>query len=522
MRQPPERVQRLPEQYFTALLARVAAAAAEEGEQLVDLGRGNPEVGPPEHVIRALAGSAARPDVHGYAPFAGLPALKEAIAARYRDVYRVELDPAREVAVLPGTKTGLMEFALCAVEHGGTIVLPDPGYPDYFSAVALAGARVVSFDGFDTRGDALYLNFPSNPTAAAAPDGIFDGAVEWARRNDAWVLHDFAYGDLVFDGRAPRSFVAADGARDVGIELFSMSKSYGMAGWRLGFALGSGELVRRIENLQDHAFAGIFRPVQEAGIAALTGPQDSVEERRATYERRRDGRALARRTPRGGRARRGLRAARRRLGAALARRQRRDARPRARTTTSRAGLTRETLGDVADDLRELLRAGPHRPVAGRQVDPFDAPQLAETAEPRLSFCDRVLVLRRRVPRRDRRRRDVQPSVVLEVRAFTQNAAGLRHGAAAERRELLLAQAVEVLAELVPRRERELGVRKARVERCGRRAGVDVDHRRDPLRQAVARGVARSPGAAVHGEHDGTLRGRERAADRVDVIAEGHV
>jgi aminotransferase len=288
MRQPPERVQRLPEQYFTALLARVAAAAAEEGEQLVDLGRGNPEVGPPEHVIRALAGSAARPDVHGYAPFAGLPALKEAIAARYRDVYRVELDPAREVAVLPGTKTGLMEFALCAVEHGGTIVLPDPGYPDYFSAVALAGARVVSFDGFDTRGDALYLNFPSNPTAAAAPDGIFDGAVEWARRNDAWVLHDFAYGDLVFDGRAPRSFVAADGARDVGIELFSMSKSYGMAGWRLGFALGSAELVRRIENLQDHAFAGIFRPVQEAGIAALTGPQDSVEERRATYERRRD------------------------------------------------------------------------------------------------------------------------------------------------------------------------------------------------------------------------------------------
>jgi aminotransferase len=138
----------------------------------------------------------------------------------------------------------------------------------------------------------LYLNFPSNPTAAAAPDGVFDQAVEWARRNDAWVLHDFAYGDLVFDGREPRSFLAADGGRDAGIELFSMSKSYGMAGWRLGFALGNAELVRRIENLQDHAFAGIFRPVQEAGIAALTGPQDSVEGRRAAYERRRD-RALA-------------------------------------------------------------------------------------------------------------------------------------------------------------------------------------------------------------------------------------
>jgi L-glutamine---4-(methylsulfanyl)-2-oxobutanoate aminotransferase len=287
----PERIARLPEQYFTALLARVAAAAAEDGEPLVDLGRGNPEVGPPAHVVEALAASAARPDVHGYAPFAGLPGLKESIAARYADVYGVELDPTREVAVLPGTKTGLMEFALCAVEHGGTIVLPDPGYPDYFSAVALAGARVASFSGWDVAGDALYLNYPTNPTATAAPPGVFDEAIEWAGRNDAWVMHDFAYGDLVFDARRPQSFLAVEGARDVGIELFSMSKSYGMAGWRLGFALGNAELVRRIETLQDHAFAGIFRPVQEAGIAALTGPQDSVEERRATYERRR-GRAL--------------------------------------------------------------------------------------------------------------------------------------------------------------------------------------------------------------------------------------
>jgi aminotransferase len=288
MRQPPERIERLPKQYFTALLARVAAAAGAEGEPLVDLGRGNPEVGPPAHVIEALAESAARPDVHGYAPFAGLPALKEAIAARYRDLYGVELDPAREVAVLPGSKTGLMEFALCAVERGGTIVLPDPGYPDYFSAVALAGARDVPFEDFDMRGDAMYLNYPTNPTAETAPDGVFEEAVEWARRNDAWVMQDFAYGDLVFDERRPQSFLAADGARDVGIELFSMSKSYGMAGWRLGFALGNAELVRRIEKVQDHAFAGIFRPVQEAGIAALTGPQGSVEERRATYERRRD------------------------------------------------------------------------------------------------------------------------------------------------------------------------------------------------------------------------------------------
>jgi len=288
MRERPHRIERLPDQYFTALLARVAVAAAQGGEPLVDLGRGNPEVGPPEHVVHALAESAARPDVHGYAPFSGLPALKEAVATRYAEVYGVRLDPVREIAVLPGTKTGLMEFALCAVERGGTILLPDPGYPDYFSAVAFAGARSVPLSGFDVTAEALYLNFPSNPTAASAPAGLFDEAVSWADRVGAWILHDFAYGDLVFDGREPQSFLATEGAREVGIELFSLSKTYGMAGWRLGFAVGNAELVRRIELLQDHAFAGIFRPIQEAGIAALTGPQDSVEERRAAYERRRD------------------------------------------------------------------------------------------------------------------------------------------------------------------------------------------------------------------------------------------
>ncbi len=288
MRERPDRLNRLPQQYFTALLARVAAAGAEEGEPLVDLGRGNPEVGPPRHVVEAVQKAATRPDVHGYAPFAGLPALKEAIAVRYGEVYGVHLDSAREIAVLPGTKTGLMEFALCAVERGGTIVLPDPGYPDYFSAVALAGATHVPFSDFDVTADAMYLNFPSNPTAATVPPGLFEEAVEWANANDAWILHDFAYGDLVFDGRRPQSFLATEGARHAGIELFSMSKTYGMAGWRLGFAVGSAELVRRIDVLQDHAFAGIFRPIQEAGIAALTGPQDSVEERRATYERRRN------------------------------------------------------------------------------------------------------------------------------------------------------------------------------------------------------------------------------------------
>jgi aminotransferase len=288
VRDAPARIRRLPDQYFTALLSRVAAAAARDGEPLIDLGRGNPEVGPPAHVVQALSDSAARADVHGYAPFSGLVELKEAIARRYADVYGVHVDPDREVAVLPGTKTGLMEFALCAVERGGTIVLPDPGYPDYFSAVALAGAEARSFAGFDDPADAMYLNFPSNPTATTVPPGLFADAVDWAARTGAWILHDFAYGDLVFDRRSPESFLATAGAREVGVELFSMSKTYGMAGWRLGFAVGNAELVRRIELLQDHAFAGIFRPIQEAGVAALPGPQGSVEERRATYERRRN------------------------------------------------------------------------------------------------------------------------------------------------------------------------------------------------------------------------------------------
>jgi aminotransferase len=144
------------------------------------------------------------------------------------------------------------------------------------------------FDGFDKPAAVCYLNYPSNPTARVAPGGLFDEAVAWGERHGGLVFHDFAYGDLVFDGRAPSSFLATPGAREVGVELFSMSKTYGMAGWRLGFVVGNAEIVARINELQDHLFAGIFEPLQRAAIAALTGPQDSVEARRATYERRRD------------------------------------------------------------------------------------------------------------------------------------------------------------------------------------------------------------------------------------------
>jgi aminotransferase len=297
MRPRPKRLERLPEQYFTRLLARVSESAA-SGEPLVDLGRGNPDIPPPAHVVAALVESAAREDTHGYAPFAGLSALKDAIASRYRDVYGVDVDPEREVAVLPGSKTGLIEFAQVTAERGTPIALPDPGYPDYRSAIAMAAAAHVAlpllddgrpqWDAAPEDAAALYLNYPSNPLAVCAPAGVFEETVAWAKRTGTWVLHDFAYGDLVFDGRRPQSFLATDGAREVGLELFSMSKSYGMAGWRLGFAVGNAELVARIEDLQNHVFAGIFAPVQYAGIAALTGPQVTVEERRAVYEARRN------------------------------------------------------------------------------------------------------------------------------------------------------------------------------------------------------------------------------------------
>ena len=203
------------------------------------------------------------------------------------------------MAILPGAKTALIELALCVAEPGDRIALPDPGYPDYNSAVALAGAERVDlpldedarpeWDALAGTAPALvYLNYPSNPVAAAAPEGVFAEAVAFAQETGAAVLHDFAYGDLVYDGRRPRSFLAEPGARDVGVELFSLSKSYGMAGWRLGFVIGNAELVARVTWLQEHVRAGILVPLQRAAIAALRGPQETVAARRELYESRRD------------------------------------------------------------------------------------------------------------------------------------------------------------------------------------------------------------------------------------------
>ena len=299
MRPRPKRLERLPKQYFVALLARVAAAAAQEGPPLVDLGRGNPEVGPPPHVVEALREAVLDPGAHGYAPIRGLARTKEAIAGRYRDLYGVSLDPEREVALVPSAKSVLAELALALCEEGDTLLVPDPYYPDYPSGPALAGATMATVPlrpdhGWSPDLDsapaaaALYLNYPSNPCAVCAPAGVFDAAVRWARRTGGAVVHDAAYIDLVYDGRRPESFLATADAKEVGVEIFSMSKTYGMAGWRIGFVLGNAEIVERINLFNDHTRTGMFAPLQSATVAALEGSQDSVDERVAAYERRRN------------------------------------------------------------------------------------------------------------------------------------------------------------------------------------------------------------------------------------------
>jgi aminotransferase len=293
---------RLPEQYFTRLLAAAARVRSQPGPRFLDLGRGNPDIPPPQHALDALTAAAAEtatPAVHGYPPFGGQPALKEAIAERYARDHGVTLDPEREVAVVPGTKTGIMLATLACAGPGSDVLVPDPGYPDYLSGVALAGARAVPLvldpagdfqpDFAGAPGAALaILNYPSNPCATCARPGTFADAVAWAERVDGWVLHDLAYDRLTFDGHAAASVLSAPGAAGRAVELWSPSKVYGMAGWRIGFLVGAAEVVARVQALIDHATAGVWTGLQRGLEAALRGDQRGVQERRATYERRRD------------------------------------------------------------------------------------------------------------------------------------------------------------------------------------------------------------------------------------------
>lgn len=308
----PPAVARLPEQFFAGILAAAARAQAQDAAghtppagRFIDLGRGNPDLPPPQHAIDALTAAAAEtatPAVHGYPPFGGHAELRAAIAHRYRVDHGVELDPEREVAVVPGTKTGIMLVCLAAAGPGDTVLLPDPGYPDYGSGAALAGAEVVPLPleptaGFQPDFDAvtgvaapalMVLNYPSNPCGAIERPGTFEAATRFAHDRGGWLLHDLAYGFLAYDGQRARSVLEVDGARDVAVELWSPSKIYGMAGWRIGLLVGAAELVGRVQTLLDHTTAGVWTGFQRGLATALRGDQADVAARRAVYARRRD------------------------------------------------------------------------------------------------------------------------------------------------------------------------------------------------------------------------------------------
>ncbi|NYF25289.1 pyridoxal phosphate-dependent aminotransferase [Sporosarcina sp. JAI121] len=297
------RLKNLPPHFFASLVRNVEEALS-EGRDVINLGRGNPDQPTPPHIVKALQEAVEDPATHGYSPFRGTPELKQAVAEFYEREYDVQIDPKTEVAVLFGTKPGLVELPLAIMNEGELLLLPDPGYPDYLSSVSLANIKydlmpLLAKNDFlpdykalseeqKKQAKLMYLNYPNNPTSASANIPFFDETVALAKANDIAILHDFAYGGIGFDGVKPVSFLQAEGAKDVGIEMYTLSKTYNMAGWRVGFAVGNAEIIEAISLLQDHLFIDIFPAVQRAAAAALTGRQNCVYELVSLYESRRN------------------------------------------------------------------------------------------------------------------------------------------------------------------------------------------------------------------------------------------
>ncbi|MGG4167299.1 pyridoxal phosphate-dependent aminotransferase [Rossellomorea vietnamensis] len=297
-----KRLDLLPQQFF-ASLAGTVNAVVNEGYDVINLGQGNPDQPTPPHIVEKLTEAAQSPSNHKYPPFRGLTSFKEAIAAFYLREYGVEIDPETEVAVLFGGKAGLVEIPQCLLNPGEGVLVPDPGYPDYVSGVALAEANMIKMplkeeNGFLPdyrvhsgeeleRAKLMFINYPNNPTGATATKSFFEETVELASKHDICVVHDFAYGAIGFDGQKPVSFLETDGAKDVGIEIYTLSKTYNMAGWRVGFAVGNKSVIEAINLLQDHLYVSLFGAIQEAATTALLSSQDCVRELVATYEERR-------------------------------------------------------------------------------------------------------------------------------------------------------------------------------------------------------------------------------------------
>jgi LL-diaminopimelate aminotransferase len=295
------RVESLPPYLFAQLDRKVAARRA-EGADVISLGVGDPDLPTPQHVVEALREAVADPATHRYPSYDGLPALRQAIAEFYRARFGVALDPDTEVLPLIGSKEGLAHLAFSVLDAGDQALVPDPGYPVYATSTTLAGAtpRFVQLepsndflpDLDEVRTDRavklFWLNYPNNPTAAVADPTFFERAVAFAADRDLLLAHDAAYTEITFDGYVAPSALAAPGAKDHVIEFGSLSKTYNMTGWRVGFAVGGAKAVGALATLKTNLDSGIFTAVQGAAVAALTGPQDHVERMRGVYRTRRD------------------------------------------------------------------------------------------------------------------------------------------------------------------------------------------------------------------------------------------
>jgi alanine-synthesizing transaminase len=297
------RIQRLPPYVFAEVNSMKAAARA-RGEDIVDLGMGNPDGVPPKHVIDKLAEVANKPNAHRYSASRGIPGLRKAQAAYYQRRFGVNLDPDKEVIVTLGSKEGLANLAQAITGPGDVVLAPNPSYPIHTFGFIIAGAAIRSIpaapgDDFFVRLErsmyysvprpkVLVVGYPSNPTAYVADLPFYERLVAFARQHDLIVISDLAYAEIYFGDTPTPSILQVEGAKDVAVEFTSMSKTYSMAGWRIGFAVGNPRLIEALARVKSYLDYGAFTPIQAAAVAALNGPQDIVEQNRALYKKRRD------------------------------------------------------------------------------------------------------------------------------------------------------------------------------------------------------------------------------------------
>ncbi|MEX0386182.1 alanine transaminase [Spiribacter onubensis] len=298
-----QRIKRLPPYVFN-IVNELKAQARARGEDIVDFGMGNPDLPTPRHIVDKLVEAAQRPDTHRYSMSRGIPRLRRAITRWYHSRYNVALDPETEAIVTIGSKEGLAHLALATLGPGDAVLVPNPAYPIHPYGVVIAGAdirHVPLVEGGDfftelekaikdtwPKPKMLIINFPANPTAQCVDLGFFERVVEICREHGIWVVHDLAYADLVYDGYEAPSILQVPGAREVAVESFSLSKSYNMPGWRVGFLCGNDKLIAALARMKSYLDYGMFTPIQVAAIHALEGPQECVSEIRETYQGRRD------------------------------------------------------------------------------------------------------------------------------------------------------------------------------------------------------------------------------------------